>query len=817
MRKKRRITKTAMVKKWFLFLAITAGLVTSCKNYDDDIDNLQEQIDVITSDLGDIQDLVDAGKFVQTVTTQTNGILITFSDGSTATITNGTNGTDGTSSVLTIVDGYWYLNGVTTEVKAAGEDGEDGSVVTIGTDGYWYIDGVKTTVLANPGSIVAVENAAETYYTLAVINQDGTAKSIVVPVVAQHVSSIVFVPEYMSPLLGAIIYAPILSNDENGVLDSTYFGKSQILYQINPSSVQRESFDVVGLFRSDAILIDGGIFTRASDAVTPDVPVTVLGYERGTLEVSAPTATMYSGILNYLMGEKEQPKISYFSLAVKNNSEEGEEDAEEYVFSSLIPAMPEILNIQNQVYLTKTKADEYAELGQDPDWTVVFDNTAGTTIDVASWFRRYQAHIALEDFFDVSYAFDLPEGYADNQYFTFTGNTIAVKDQNPDAVGKTAWVNAFLIINEDTVKVQNINIAAVRETTNKTVYTETVNYVRGSALINVDSYNEDLFTDEMGATMAATATVTNTFKTGADIDAAGISFNATDELNGEDVVLEVLASVEAGSYTATRTYTTADGNKFSAVFTINITDAGVDLSQSYIDAFWDTTHTTEIIYGTPDGTTGWNMTGDMADGFNQTKTTLTGEPTVGTLTIAGYSYAIDGTYPGVTISDNVSGTISVDAANANTYVDGAPVKVLLNIEISNGFVYSHSFNVVFKSPVKVETGSLISFVGGTTITKTPWDGVKLTNIRTGTVLSTAAERAQYNITVAPSVQVDDATYDPSDRLTVNWTAGTISWQNDGVVLQQDLKTAYDITFNFDWGQAVKLEKGLKITVQPPVQ
>jgi predicted nucleic acid-binding Zn-ribbon protein len=53
MRKKRRITKTAIVKTWFLFLAITAGLLTSCKDYDDDIDRLETDISELQSSLED--------------------------------------------------------------------------------------------------------------------------------------------------------------------------------------------------------------------------------------------------------------------------------------------------------------------------------------------------------------------------------------------------------------------------------------------------------------------------------------------------------------------------------------------------------------------------------------------------------------------------------------------------------------------------------------------------------------------------------------------------------------------------------------------
>ena len=65
-------------------------------------------------------------------------------------------------SVVTIgTDGYWYIDGVKTDVKAEGTPGAAGSVVTIGTDGYWYIDGVKTNVKAQgaagaAGSVVTI-------------------------------------------------------------------------------------------------------------------------------------------------------------------------------------------------------------------------------------------------------------------------------------------------------------------------------------------------------------------------------------------------------------------------------------------------------------------------------------------------------------------------------------------------------------------------------------------------------------------------------------------------------------------------------------
>lgn len=54
---------------------------------------------------------------------------------------------DGESTTAEIIDGYWYINGEPTGVKAEGADGKPADV-SIGEDGYWYIDGEKTNTKA---------------------------------------------------------------------------------------------------------------------------------------------------------------------------------------------------------------------------------------------------------------------------------------------------------------------------------------------------------------------------------------------------------------------------------------------------------------------------------------------------------------------------------------------------------------------------------------------------------------------------------------------------------------------------------------------
>ena len=136
----------------------SAGTFTSCKDYDDDIDGLQKQIDATNVTLGELQALIKSGSVITSVNSTNDGITIVLSDGKSYKLTNGkdgANGTDGKDGVdgknavaWTIgADGYWYEDGVKTEYKAIGvdgvngKDGEDGKDGVDGEDGKDGFDG----------------------------------------------------------------------------------------------------------------------------------------------------------------------------------------------------------------------------------------------------------------------------------------------------------------------------------------------------------------------------------------------------------------------------------------------------------------------------------------------------------------------------------------------------------------------------------------------------------------------------------------------------------------------------------------------------
>ena len=136
-----KMRKTILSALLFGALAVlSTGTLVSCKDYDDDIAHLQEQIDANKKAIDQINSLITSGSVITNVTKDGNGIVVTLSNGQSYTITNGADGKD--AVVWTIGDdGYWYQDGKKTDYKALGKDGQDGAPGVPGADGTDGADG----------------------------------------------------------------------------------------------------------------------------------------------------------------------------------------------------------------------------------------------------------------------------------------------------------------------------------------------------------------------------------------------------------------------------------------------------------------------------------------------------------------------------------------------------------------------------------------------------------------------------------------------------------------------------------------------------
>ena len=73
----------------------STGTFVSCKDYDDDIDNLQGQIDGVKTQIAELESKIKEGKYITSVTQTENGLTFTMNDGQTYNVTNGKDGAQG--------------------------------------------------------------------------------------------------------------------------------------------------------------------------------------------------------------------------------------------------------------------------------------------------------------------------------------------------------------------------------------------------------------------------------------------------------------------------------------------------------------------------------------------------------------------------------------------------------------------------------------------------------------------------------------------------------------------------------------------------
>ena len=174
----------------------TTGTFTSCKDYDDDITNLQTQITANADAIKKLQDLVGQGKWVTSVVGIENGIKVTMNDGTTADIMgiNGKDGKDGqdgkdgkAGTVVTIDDGFWAFDGVKSEYPAVPGSASEAHEIQISEDGYWMIWDTEKGAYETTTYAVAPVSAAQNSngsWTITVKNADGTTSSINIPATA---------------------------------------------------------------------------------------------------------------------------------------------------------------------------------------------------------------------------------------------------------------------------------------------------------------------------------------------------------------------------------------------------------------------------------------------------------------------------------------------------------------------------------------------------------------------------------------------------------------------------------------------------------
>ena len=258
-----------MKRKYFSALlmgALTVASVstmTSCKDYDDDINNLQGQIDALSKTLSELQTKINDGSILKSVESDGNGgIKVTVTKNGTDTSYNIKQGEQGAAGKDADVwkigeDGYWYKNDSKTEYKALGTNGEKGETGAAGKDGKYYVPNPETGTFWVYGDGDKAAYDSKIVYTatnedvitavwdndnLTLTNVAGAPGKKIVVSLSSALKSLVFDPDFY--------YAGIEAFD-------------LATYKYNPATVK--AVDADGDYSKDAPTVADDAFTYAPD------------------------------------------------------------------------------------------------------------------------------------------------------------------------------------------------------------------------------------------------------------------------------------------------------------------------------------------------------------------------------------------------------------------------------------------------------------------------------------------------------------------------------------------------------------------------
>lgn len=122
-------------------LLLGGGVVTSCSDYDDDINNLNQRVDAVEKTLTDLKTAIEGGVTINSIETTDNGIVIKTSKGD-FTITNGSGQAGCTVEIGP--NGTWVINGTDTGKPSKGADGAYYEP-NAETNTWWKVEGDQKT------------------------------------------------------------------------------------------------------------------------------------------------------------------------------------------------------------------------------------------------------------------------------------------------------------------------------------------------------------------------------------------------------------------------------------------------------------------------------------------------------------------------------------------------------------------------------------------------------------------------------------------------------------------------------------------------
>ena len=168
-------------------MVTSTGTFVSCKDYDDDIENLQGQISANASAIAELKALIQNGDYVTNVALNGSNLVVTFKNAGPQTLALPE---CESGSKAEIKGDELYIDGEATGIKVDAEFQEavkivEGEWAVLQEDGTYKSTGIKA-------SSIAVSGDEQSGYTLTVTDAEGTATAIKLPTAATLISEIEF-------------------------------------------------------------------------------------------------------------------------------------------------------------------------------------------------------------------------------------------------------------------------------------------------------------------------------------------------------------------------------------------------------------------------------------------------------------------------------------------------------------------------------------------------------------------------------------------------------------------------------------------------
>ena len=170
-------------------MVTSAGTFVSCKDYDDDIDNLQGQIDANKAGIEELKKLIGEGDYVTNVTKDGDNIVVSFKNAGDKTIEL----KDEVGSICKVENGELYIDGKATGIKISADAPvtefkpavkvEEGKWAVLQADGTYKTTGI-------PATGVTVSGSQTEGFILTFVNAEGEETVIELPTAASRITSL---------------------------------------------------------------------------------------------------------------------------------------------------------------------------------------------------------------------------------------------------------------------------------------------------------------------------------------------------------------------------------------------------------------------------------------------------------------------------------------------------------------------------------------------------------------------------------------------------------------------------------------------------